>query len=238
MGTYTVVLLSVLGIICLALVALVSFGKVPLGYSFRNLLVRWRMTLLTALAFTLVIGLLTVLLAFVNGTFKLTEDSGHPQNVIVLADGSNDESYSTLGFSDTSDVEREPGVAVNSDGKPLCSREVYILASMNIPVKEGTTPAPQARGEIKRVFAQERRLVVTDTKREDTEFKIADPVKVLINNLEGQLELLKPGDVIWLAYEERGNDRVASELRVSSRRRFIQVRGVEDPLIAAEVHGL
>jgi len=238
MGTYTIVLLSVLGVICLALVALVSFGKVPLGYNFRNLLVRWRMTLLTALAFTLVIGLLTVLLAFVNGTFKLTEDSGHPQNIIVLADGSNDESYSTLGFSDTSDVDREPGVAVNSDGKPLCSREVYLLASMNIPVKEGTTSASQARGEIKQMFADQRRLVVTDTMREDTKFKIADPVKVLTNNLEGQLELLKPGDVVWLVYEQRGNDRVVTEIRASSRRRFIQVRGVEEPLIAAEVHGL
>jgi hypothetical protein len=80
MGAYTLFLLSVLALVCVALVGLVFVGKVPLSYNFRNLLVRWRMTLLTALAFTLVIGLLTVLLAFVNGTFKLTEDSGHPQN--------------------------------------------------------------------------------------------------------------------------------------------------------------
>jgi len=181
---------------------------------------------------------LTVLLAFVNGTFKLTEDSGHPQNVIVLADGSNDESFSTLGFSDTSDVDREPGVAVNSEGKPLCSREVYILASMNVPVLEGKTSAAQARGEIKRIFADQRRIILTDTTREDTEFKIADPVKLLVNNVEGQLELLKPGDIVWLAYEQPGDERVATEMRASNRRRFMQVRGVEDPLIAAEVHGL
>src|SRR5262249_50705441 len=32
--------------------------------------------------------------------------------------------------------------------------------------------------------------------------------------------------------------RVVTEMRVSNRRRFMQVRGVEDPLVAAEVHGL
>src|SRR5712692_8204167 len=132
MGLYTTVLLVTLALACAVLVGLVLIARVPLSYNVRNLLVRWRMTLLMALAFTLVIGLLTVLLAFVNGTYQLTEDSGHPNNVIVLADGSNDESFSTLGFSDTSDVDHEPGVAVNAEGKPLCSREVYILASMHV----------------------------------------------------------------------------------------------------------
>ena len=45
--------------------------RVPLGYNFRNLVVRWRTTLLTMLAFTLVVGLMTVMLAFVNGMYAL-----------------------------------------------------------------------------------------------------------------------------------------------------------------------
>src|ERR671939_121736 len=91
--------LLVPSLIALALVAaLLAFGRVPFRYNARNLLVRWRMTLLTALAFTLVIGLLTVMLAFVNGMSKLTEGSGHPENVVVLADGANDEVFSTLSF--------------------------------------------------------------------------------------------------------------------------------------------
>ena len=40
-----------------------------------NLVVRWRTTLLTALAFTLVVGLMTVMLAFVAGMNQLTEQS-------------------------------------------------------------------------------------------------------------------------------------------------------------------
>jgi hypothetical protein len=238
MGLYSIILLAVLGLVSFVIISLVFLGKVPLTYNFRNLLVRWRMTLLMALAFTLVIGLLTVLLAFVNGTYKLTEDSGHPNNVIVLADGSNDESFSTLGFSDTSDVDYEPEVAVNAQGKPLSSREVYILASMHVPVHEGTSSGPQARGEIKKVFAAERRLVVTDTRGENTEFTIPSQATLIVNDVKDKLESLKPGDVVWIAYEQRDKERVITEMRVSNRRRFMQVRGVEDPLIASEVHGL
>ena len=36
-------------------VGLVLLGKVPIAYNVRNLVVRWRITLLTALAFTLVV---------------------------------------------------------------------------------------------------------------------------------------------------------------------------------------
>src|SRR5436305_391713 len=47
--------------------ALLLAGKIPLGYNLRNLAVRWRTTLLTAPAFTLVVGLMVVMLAFVHG---------------------------------------------------------------------------------------------------------------------------------------------------------------------------
>ena len=67
-GLYTP--LVVAGAICTVLLLI---GKVPLGYNLRNLAVRWRTTLLTALAFTLVIGLMVVMLAFVNGMTQLTD---------------------------------------------------------------------------------------------------------------------------------------------------------------------
>src|SRR5262249_17389854 len=82
-----VAILAVLGVLAVV-------GRVPIKYNLRNLLVRWPMTLLTVLAFTVVIALLTYLLAMVNGMSQLTEDSGHPANVIVMSDGSTDESYS------------------------------------------------------------------------------------------------------------------------------------------------
>ncbi len=52
------ILLVPIGIIALVMVGLLAIGKVPLGYNLRNLVVRWWMTLLTGIAFALVIGLL------------------------------------------------------------------------------------------------------------------------------------------------------------------------------------
>src|SRR5260370_27339692 len=96
---------------CLVLlVALVALSKVPLSYNVRNLLVRWRVTLLTALAFTLVVSLLTVMLAFVNGMERLTASSGQPGNVMILSDGATDELFSNLAKSDVSNVDRQRGV--------------------------------------------------------------------------------------------------------------------------------
>src|SRR5438105_2259370 len=122
-------LLTPLATAGVVLAILLLVGKVPLTYNVQNLLLRWRTTLLTALAFTLVVSLLTVMLAFVNGMVRLTQASGHPENVIVLSDGATDESWSNMAYSDTDDVERTAGVLSNEQGRRLCSKEVYIIAT-------------------------------------------------------------------------------------------------------------
>ena len=46
---------------------LLAVGKVPLRYNLRNLRVRWLTNAMTLVAFTFVVGLLVMLLAFVSG---------------------------------------------------------------------------------------------------------------------------------------------------------------------------
>src|ERR1700722_17285192 len=96
--------------------------KIPLRYLVRNLTVRWRTTVMTALAFVLVISLLTVMMAFVNGMYRLTQASGQPGNVMVLADGATDETFSNLVAPDMADLENQPGI-LRENNRPLCSRE-------------------------------------------------------------------------------------------------------------------
>jgi putative ABC transport system permease protein len=122
--------LALIGVVALALGAV---GKVPLKYNVRNLVVRWPTTLLTAFAFTLVIALLTVMLAFVNGMYRLTAGSGHPGNVMVLADGATDELFSNLSYGDIGDVERSPLVLHDEHGRALSSAETYIVVNQPIP---------------------------------------------------------------------------------------------------------
>lgn len=97
---------------------LLLIGKVPLSYNLRYLWVRRRDTLLTAVVFTVVVALVVVLLAFVNGMYQLNESTGVPGNVLVLSEGSTDEIFSNLGYSDATGIE---SVVVASDvqGRPF-----------------------------------------------------------------------------------------------------------------------
>jgi ABC-type lipoprotein release transport system permease subunit len=121
---------------------LLAVVKVPLGYIWRNLVVRWRTTLLTALAFTLVVSLLTVMLAFVNGMYRLTSSSGRADNVIILSDGATDEIFSNLPPSDIGDIENQAGI-VRTNGVPLASRETYLV--VNQPLVRRTAGGQKRR---------------------------------------------------------------------------------------------
>lgn len=123
-----------------ATVVLAAIGKVPIQYNARNLVVRWRTTFMTALAFTLVVSLLVVMLAFVNGMYRLTEQSGHPGNVIILSDGATDEQFSNLGFGDSSEIMIHPMIERDASGRPQCSREIYLVVNQPIPPREGKGP--------------------------------------------------------------------------------------------------
>lgn len=128
---------------------LLAVNRVPLQYTLRNLTVRWKTTLLTALAFTLVISLLVVMLAFVNGMQRMTEGTGDPSNVLVLADGATDESFSNLSSGDLAEIESLPQIQHDAQtNRPLASRETYLIV---------TQPLPNAtKGKVRRRFLQVR----------------------------------------------------------------------------------
>ncbi|MFO0934919.1 MAG: ABC transporter permease [Gemmataceae bacterium] len=148
----------ILGVYGFDLLLLLAVGKVPIAYNIRSIIVRWRISLLTSLAFTVVVGLVVVLLAFVNGMYELNESSGIPGNVIVLSEGSTDEVFSNLGYGEVDNI---PTVKVQSDseGNPfenpvtvkkttgtddkpafLMSKEIFYTINQKIPTKEGATP--------------------------------------------------------------------------------------------------
>ncbi len=163
---------------------IVITSKIPVSYIFGNLAVRWRTTAMTALAFVLVTSLLTVMLAFVNGMYALTDASGFPENVLILSEGATDEGFSNLGYGDVGDLENQPGI-VRLEDRPLVSRETYLVVNQPIP----------------RVAAVE------------SSSAFMRGVKALGNFITG------PG-------QPRPN------------KRFLQLRGIDDPLVTATVHGI
>jgi len=150
------------------LAMLFAIGKVPFSYNIRNLVVRWRITVLTAMAFTVVVALLSVMLAFVNGLDRLTSSSGIPGNVFILSEGATDELFSSLGYGDMNKIDEKNAtydkngqtvarpVGVKKVTKPggrevsLVSKETYFVINHPVPVKAGERP--------KRRFVQLRGL--------------------------------------------------------------------------------
>lgn len=138
------------------LIMLLAIAKIPLNYNVRNLAVRWRTTVMTGLAFTVVIGLLTVMLAFVNGLNNLTSNSGIPGNVIMLSEGATDELFSSLYKGDIEKIINEKAEydlngnklpkpitikdlsGYGPEGKTkLCSFETYFVINQSVPAKPG-----------------------------------------------------------------------------------------------------
>ncbi|GIW78254.1 MAG: multidrug ABC transporter permease [Gemmatales bacterium] len=110
---------------------------IPLRYNVRNLFVRWKTTALTSLGFVLVVGLLVVMLAFVEGLNALSQKTGPEGNVILLRDGATDELFSEIAVNqeNLSALWLQPEV-LTEQGKPLVSKEVYSIATQEIPPAE------------------------------------------------------------------------------------------------------
>jgi len=141
-----VILPSVVFAAVLILQGLGLIRAVPLKYNLRNLVVRWRTTFLTALAFTLVVGLNTVMLAFVNGMYALTKGTGVPGNVMVLADGATDEVFSNLGKEGITQLELfNNDVLKNASGDLMSSRELFLLVNQPVPNAEKLGPGARKR---------------------------------------------------------------------------------------------
>lgn len=102
---------------------------VPVSYSYRSLLVRWKTTLMTASGFTLVVAALVVMLAFVNGIQTICAVSGEPENILVLNKGSTDEVLSNMSRDLVARVENTKGVARDYSGQPIASRELFMVVN-------------------------------------------------------------------------------------------------------------
>lgn len=126
-----ILFLSVLPILLYCL----PIRTVPLRYNLRNLQIRWKTTLVTALAFMLVTALLIIMLSFVKGMDRLAESSGNPGNVLVLSDGATDEAFSNLPpFSvELLPQDLQQGIVKSGDGVYLAAQEVYIVVTYMIP---------------------------------------------------------------------------------------------------------
>jgi putative ABC transport system permease protein len=134
---------------------------IPLSYNYRNLKVRWKTTLMTALGFTLVVAALVVMLAFVNGINQVCATSGEAENVLLLSKGSHDEVLSVVNRNQITQAEHADGVVPDASGFPLASRELFLVVH-HLDEKTGAYRFLQVRGVLSMAFQVHTRVTVRD----------------------------------------------------------------------------
>lgn len=103
---------------------------IPISYNIRNMILRKRLTLMTALGIALTVTTTVFLMMLLAGMRKAFVSSGDPLNVLVMRKGSTSEL--TGGFTkDKLPILRQlPGIATDSHGQPMVSGEWVVIVAL------------------------------------------------------------------------------------------------------------
>jgi len=104
--------------------------SIPLKYNWRNLFVRKITTGLTVLGIGLVVAVFLCVMALGEGLSRVFTASGSDQNVLVLRQNSQSELQSGIGRDQVPIIETLPGIAKDTDGKPLASPELVVVVNL------------------------------------------------------------------------------------------------------------
>src|SRR5215831_809210 len=96
----------------------------PLRYSYRNALVRWRSTIATVLGIALVVFVFVLLQSLANGIEKSSGNTGDPRNLLIVRKGATAESVSLIGRETLQEIRYFEEIARNEHGDPFISADV------------------------------------------------------------------------------------------------------------------
>jgi putative ABC transport system permease protein len=113
--------------------------RLPLRYSFRNVLIRWRSTFATVLGVALVVFVFVLLQSLAAGIEKSSGNTGDPRNVMVVRKGSTAESASLISREDLRTLQYFDEIARTPRGEPIISADVIVLVSL--PRSDGSGEA-------------------------------------------------------------------------------------------------
>jgi putative ABC transport system permease protein len=149
----------------------------PIRYSLRNALVRWRSTIATVLGIALVVFVFVLLQSLAAGIEKSSGNTGDPRNIMVVRKGSTAESASLIGRQNLQDIRYFPEIARNANGEPVISADVLVLVNLprrnnageaNVLLRGVTSRGIELRPQVKlaagRWFEPGKREVVVSAK--------------------------------------------------------------------------
>jgi putative ABC transport system permease protein len=165
----------------------------PIKYSLRNALVRWRSTLATVLGIALVVFVFVLLQSLATGIEKSSGNTGAPRNVLIVRKGATAESASLISRENFQQIRYFDGIARNAAGEPVISADVLVLINLprrgtnageaNVLLRGITARGMELRPQVKltagRWFTPGKREIVVSAKlaRRFDHFNLGDSFK-------------------------------------------------------------
>ncbi len=112
--------------------------KIPLAYSWRNMMNRRLTTFLTAGGMALVVFVFASIMMLSTGLEKTLVETGSDQNVIITRKGANAEMQSGIDRDQAAIIETQSELATGTDGTVLTTRELVVPIGL---IKRGTNKA-------------------------------------------------------------------------------------------------
>ncbi len=133
---------------------------IPLKYNLRNLAVRRTTTTMTAFSITLTVTVFVVLMALAQGLQTSLSATGQPLNLLILRDGSQSETQSSVQRDSLQVIKYLQGIDKNKNGEPWVSPELIVLINLprrgqtqgsNVTIRGLGPDGPALRPEFKMV---------------------------------------------------------------------------------------
>ncbi len=96
---------------------------IPIRYNLRNLRMRWRLTLATALGVALVVAVFIMVMALARGLKATYVSTGDERNLLVLRKGATAESSSQIERGEVAMIRYLDGIAGGGGPRPLLGGE-------------------------------------------------------------------------------------------------------------------
>ena len=103
---------------------------IPISYNIRNMILRKRLTIMTALGIALTVTTTVFLMMLLAGMRKAFVSSGDPLNVLVLRKGSTSELAGGFTKDKLPILKQLPGIATDSHGQPMVSGEWVVVVAL------------------------------------------------------------------------------------------------------------
>src|SRR5580698_333502 len=164
--------ITIAAIIALLLILLVVFGvlagllapflgSVPVSYNIRSIRARWTSTIVAVLGIAGTVGVFVAMLSLARGFKATLVASGSEDNAIIMRAGATSEMMSGVALDQVKIIQDAPGVARGTDGAPLVTSEVVVVAPF--PLKStGTDANVQVRGVSANVLSIRRNVKIIE----------------------------------------------------------------------------